>query len=238
MAFLKSCIAVMVLLISMGVLAQESKLSSEENQKIRLWMNGGSEDIAAGRLMKALGQFDTVIAFYEEKYRDEKAKIYCARSQPEALLYMLEAATKKISATVLSYDWANAHFMKAYTLVELRKLPEAQEQLERAIALSPRNARFLGELAGIYQAKKDWPMAMQTFKAAEAAAREISPPDFKNAELSRAWRGLGYVHIELNQLDEAEKMYRQCLELNPKDGKATLELNYIQKLRAKAGEKQ
>lgn len=78
-------------------------------------------------------------------------------------------------------------------------------------------------------------MALQTFQRAESAAREFSPPDSKNIELSRAWRGLGYVYVELGQIDEAEKMYKQCLDLDKNDQRALNELRYIQNLKTKSG---
>jgi tetratricopeptide (TPR) repeat protein len=43
------------------------------------------------------------------------------------------------------------------------------------------------------------------------------------------------VYVEQNRLDEAEALYRKCLELDPKDGRAAAELRYVQAQRAKAG---
>jgi tetratricopeptide (TPR) repeat protein len=108
--------------------------------------------------------------------------------------------------------------------------------LERALALSPRNSQFLSELASIYQGEKNWTTALQTYQLAEAAAREFSPPQVKDAELSRAWRGIGFVLVEQNRLDAAEKMYRQCLELNKNDSIALKELSYVLNLKAKKGD--
>ena len=101
------------------------------------------------------------------------------------------------------------------------------------MALSPSNSQFLSELGNIYELEKNWTMALQTFQRSEEAA-EFSPPESKNAELSRAWRGLGYVYVELNQIDEAEKMYLRCLELDKNDQRALGELRYVQNLRAKS----
>ncbi|MDR0233227.1 MAG: tetratricopeptide repeat protein, partial [Zoogloeaceae bacterium] len=78
-------------------------------------------------------------------------------------------------------------------------------------------SQFLSELGHIYQLEKNWPMAQHAFQRAEAAAKSFSPPDAANMGLSRAWRGLGYAYVELGQLDEAEKMYKQCLELDKND---------------------
>lgn len=63
--------------------------------------------------------------------------------------------------------------------------------------------------------------------------KEFSPPQLKNADLSRAWRGQAYVFVEQGQLDEAEKLYRKCLDLNAADARALNELRFIQVQRAK-----
>ncbi|MGL5632920.1 MAG: tetratricopeptide repeat protein, partial [Azovibrio sp.] len=98
--------------------------------------------------------------------------------------------------------------------------------------LSPYNSQFLSELAYIYQIEKNWPQALTLFQQAETAAQSFSPPDLYDIELAGAWRGQAYVYIEQNRLEEAEKLYRQCLKLNKNDAKALHELGYIEKLRA------
>ena len=134
---------------------------------------------------------------------------------------------------VVSENWAYAYYLKAYSLLELGRISEAKETLARALELSPRNSQFLSEFGHIYQLEKNWPKALEMFQASEAAAREFSPPELKATEHSRALRGLGYVHIELGQLDEAEKIYQQCLEIDKTDERAAHQLQYISNLRAK-----
>jgi len=212
--------------------AQEASKPSERDVKAAKLLQDGSLLAASRKPTEAIEDFDKVIAIYEEAYRDEKAKLYSARSMPEGLLYMLEASKANTPAKVVSGNWAYAYYTKAYALVELRQLPEAKTSLQRAIELAPHNSQFLSELGGIYQIEKNWPNAMKTFLAAEKQT-EFSPPELKNAELSRAWRGQAYVYVEQNQLDEAEKLYRKCLELNASDKKALNELRFIQAQRAK-----
>lgn len=212
--------------------AQEASKPSERDVRAAQLLREGSLLVASKKPAEAIVDFDRVIAIYEEAYRDEKSKLYSARSMPEGLLYMLEASKANISAKVVSGNWAYAYYTKAYALGERRQLPEAKASLQRAIDLAPHNSQFLSELGGIYQIEKDWPNAMKTFLAAEKQT-EFSPPEFKNTELSRAWRGQAYVYVEQNLLDEAEKLYRKCLELNASDTKALNELRFIQAQRAK-----
>ncbi|MCL2590853.1 MAG: tetratricopeptide repeat protein [Betaproteobacteria bacterium] len=197
-------------------------------------LNDGTNLLKAKKPKEAIEYFEKIITNYEEKFRNDKTVIFSARSQAETLMYLTEAAVEKKDAMVVSTNWAYAYFMKAYALVELGKVSESKLALERALALSPWNSQFLSELGHIYQREKNWPIALQTFQRAEKAAKEFSPPESKNAELSRAWRGLGYAYVELGQLGEAEKMYRQCLELDKNDQRALNELRYVQNLRAKS----
>ena len=61
----------------------------------------------------------------------------------------------------------------------------------------------------------------------------MSPPEFKNDNLSRAWRGLAYVDVELGKLAEAEDLCKKFLELNPADRRVAAELKYVQAQREK-----
>jgi tetratricopeptide (TPR) repeat protein len=213
----------------------------DEIRKSAQILTDGTRLLQSGKPDEAITYFDKIIASYEERFKDDKTQIFCARTPVESLLYLGEfAANAKTGsaegrAKVVSADWAYAYYFRAYALLELGRLSEAKSSLERALALSPRNSQFLAERAYIFQGEKNWPLALQTFKLAEAAAKNVSPPDVKNKDLSRAGRGMGYVLIEQNRLDEAEKMYRQSLELDKNDSKALKELRYIQNLKAKQG---
>lgn len=175
--------------------------------------------------------FDKIIAAYELRYKDEKSRLYTGRTWVEKLLYLLQAANAKEEpkrgAIIVSQAWSDAWYLKAYALVELRRPAEARSALEAALALAPRNSQYLGELGTVYLGQRDWPQALKMFEQAESAAREFSPPEVKNKELSRAWRGIAYVYVEQGRWDDAEKTYLQCLELDSNDRRAQAELNYV-----------
>jgi tetratricopeptide (TPR) repeat protein len=175
--------------------------------------------------------FDKIIAAYELRYKDQKAKPYTGRSQVESLLYLLQAANSKEEpkqgAIIVPQVWSDAWYLKAYALIELKRPAEARSALEAALALAPRNSQYLGELGTVYLGQRNWPQALKIFEQAEAAAKEFSPPEVKNKELSRAWRGIAYVYVEQGRWDDAEKVYLQCLELDKNDRRAQNELNYV-----------
>lgn len=235
MSFIRILIALSLIVVSAYASAADDTLPFVDDTKYAQILSEGVHLAASGNQSEAISKYDQIISAYEDAYRGKRVKIYCARWQTETLMYLLEAASAKKSekAVVLSVNWANAYHMKAYSLVELNRISEAKEMLNQAITLSPQNSNFLAELGYIYQREKNWPKALKTFQAAASAARDFSPPEVKNTELSRAWRGMGFVYVEQHKLDEAERMYRQCLELDASDRIAAAELQYVQALRAK-----
>jgi tetratricopeptide (TPR) repeat protein len=188
------------------------------------------------KLQPAIEKCEKVIASFKAHYGNRKETIYCARTSAENLAYLLQAAADSRNAIAISATWSNAYFIKAYALQDLGRIAEAKSSLMVAIELSPWNSRYLSELGSIYVLEKNWTRAKEVFEKAEDQA-PISPDDSKAEELGRARRGLGYVFVELGQLEEAEKKYQQCLTADPKDTKAAQELEYVRGLRAKAKSK-
>jgi len=189
----------------------------------------------------AIEKCEKVIALFEAHYRKSKEKVYCARTSPENLGYLVMAAADmnegkfehgKERAIVLSSTRSSAYYMKGWALEELKRLEEARAAIKQAIGLSPFNSHYLSELAYLYALEKDWDKALEVYRSAEEHA-SLSPDDVKQLELGRARRGLGYVFVELGKLDEAEKKYQQCLADDPNDTKAAAELEYIRNLKAK-----
>ena len=235
MPYPRVLVAVAALLASVSVWAQNPPAANADDTRNAQLLQEGAQLAKASRQAEAIDDFDKVAAFYENAYRDETARLYSARSQVESLLYLAEEANAKTSAKVVSSNWAYAYYLKAYALVELNRADEAKTILQRAIDMAPHNAQFRAEMGNLYQREKNWPQALASFDAAARDAREFSPPQIKNSEIGRAWRGTAYVYVEQNRLDEAEALYRKCLELDPKDGRAAAELRYVQAQRAKAG---
>jgi tetratricopeptide (TPR) repeat protein len=193
----------------------------------------GLRAMQAGRHAQAISEhFDKVIDFYQAKYKDVSSRVYCARSLHESLQYTADAARDKVSAIVLKSTWADAHFAKGFALVELKRNAEAKPSLEQAVRMSPRNAHYLSELANLYTTERNWPLALATFRAAEAAAKDFEPSPTKDSEVARAWRGQGFVLVEMNHYDEAEALYLRCLQLDRSDQQAAAELLYVREQRA------
>lgn len=213
--------------------AEEAPAQNEADAKLAQTVNAGISLALAHKYKEAIERFDTVIASYEDRFRDSEDTIRCARWLGESMFYLLDAANKepKKKVIALSPTWADAYYLKAYVLVHVGQFAEAKPWLDKAIALSPSNSLYLSELGGVFQREKNWPMALQSFQSAERAA-ELSPQESKKTEQAKAWRGIAYVFVEQGRLEEAENLYRKCLELDKDDTLAANELRYIDKMRA------
>lgn len=195
-------------------------------------INAVTDLIRAGRSAEAIPILDTAIADADRYYATEKRQIFCARSLPETLMYAGMGANAKKDTVVLGPEWSMLIFLKGFALVDVGRGDEAKPLFDRAIALSPMNAQFLAEEGEWYKARKDWANAYQLFSSASVAA-DINPKDTDHAEKRRALRGMGYALSEQRRFDEAEKLFRECLKLDPKDAGALQELEYIREQRGK-----
>ena len=193
-------------------------------------MQDGLDMIRAKNPQAAIGYFDRVIEFYEDKYRDSKQRVYVAQSPMETIHLTLGAALDKQAAQVISGPWSYAYYYKGYALIELKEMSQAKAALERAVALTPTAAMFLSELGHVYQAERDWNKALTLFGEAEKVSDFSADPARAKG---RALRGIGFSLIELGDLDRATKMFERALSLDPNDAKAKNELAYIASLRKK-----
>jgi tetratricopeptide (TPR) repeat protein len=191
-----------------------------------------------GKIKEALALVDEVIASYEDRYRRGKGHVFSSRSPAEAQAYLRMIGTAPGTSTeqagVYNSTWGDAYYLKGYMLVEQRRFEEARKALEAAVALAPRNAAYRTELGQLLLKGRAWDAAEKHFKQAEVDARELSPASVRKREITGALRGEAFVLVEKKDLDGAEKLYNECLKLDPDDRVAQAELAYIAKQRAKA----
>jgi len=182
---------------------------------------------------RAIALAEQVISAEEAAHRGDPRRFYSAGSQTEAVAYGGLGAKDGKDTVVLGPEWGQALFIKGYSLIDLGKPDEARKFLERAVELSPFNAQFLGELGEWHKSHHNWPVSYDLFKRAEAVANMMPGEEMQKFFLRRALRGQGYVLIEQNKLDEAEALFRRCLEIDPNDAGAKNELQYIAQQRAR-----
>lgn len=225
-----------LLVVSTGVAAKDTPAPAS---KIPEAQQAEDQAVIRAAILITQRQFDDalvllepMIAAHEAQAAREKRRIFSARSFPEMMDYMLGSANSRQSSVVMSYNWGMALYLKGFALIELRRGEEAKLWLDRAVALSPSNAKFLGELGEWYKARGRLDEATAAFKRAEIAA-EFSPDALKLPEKARAMRGIAWVAVEQGRLDEADTIYRQCLAMNAEDQMAKNELAYIAQQRLK-----
>jgi tetratricopeptide (TPR) repeat protein len=206
-------------------------LLDAEDPELEL-LSAGRRLLGQGNPVEALRKsFDVVARRLDARHSGSSDTLYCARGPAETLYYLGLASAEKRGASVLAPTWSDAHYLKGYALLELGRLAESREALERAVALSPGNSQYLSELGYTYQVEKNWSESLATYTAAESAA-EMSPDEVRESDASRAMRGQGFVLVELGRLDEAEAIYRKAIATDPGDQHSAGELQYIERLRA------
>ena len=225
-----------ILVLAVGctkfVNAQQATSESAINQKYGKLLNEGVQKLANGNAKDSINNyFNPIISYYESHYKKDGKREYSSRGTTETLFYLLQAATEKQSAIVISQLWADAYYFKGYATLELRNINDAKIWIEKALEFSPSNSGYLSELGYIYQLRKDWNGALNIFKKSEEAAHTYTPEKIKRTELLKAMRGTAYVLVELGRLEEAEKKYLECLKINKNDKKSLSELEYVRNLR-------
>jgi tetratricopeptide (TPR) repeat protein len=192
------------------------------------------ELLEAGEPQRAITEcLQPVIDGFEKAHQGSGKRLYSAQNQMQVLIYVALPADKGQAVEVVGGEWADAYLMKAYALTELKKISEAQAALEAAVRLSPLNSQYQSELAYTYQVQKNCDKSIETYREAASVAELGSSEQTKSEDLGRAWRGEGYCLVEQGKLDEAEALYRKCLDANPNDRKAQGELQYVRSLRKK-----
>lgn len=200
--------------------------TAEQQKQRRERLTAAAAKIPAGQLTEALAQFDALIAEYQADVREPGQLVFCASTQTETLLYLLQASGRKQNAVVLDDTWSSAHYLRGYVLIDLRRSADAREALQQAVNLSPNNAQYLSELAQLLARTGQAEQALQMFKQAQSSA-EFSPPQRQSHDTARALRGQGFALIELKLYDEAEKAYREALALEPGNALTKSQLQVI-----------
>jgi tetratricopeptide (TPR) repeat protein len=225
-------IPVALALLAAAPAVQQAGSAPAAAQPAKSEVDKAAELIGAGKPGEAVALLDTFIADQERQRRGETRQVYCARSVAEGLVYSAAAERAHKPSVVLPQDACYSLFLKGFALIDLNRSDEARTWIERAVAMAPSNAHFLGELGEWYKIRKDWPAARALFQRAVDASA-LSPENRRVFDRTRGLRGLGYILIEERKLDEAERLYRQCLQLDPNDDRSKRQLDYIASQRGK-----
>lgn len=233
MAFAAVLIAALLQAAPLPPSATPAPPTSDLSARSRTANESAFAAIQSGHPQQAYDLLAPIVAEHEVANAREKRLIFCGMTLPESLLYMTMAAGKKRDGVAIAPDYCTALYLQGYALVDLGRVADARATYRRVIALAPMHAHFIAELGLSYRFDKNWAAMRDTCVEAENAAA-LSDEETKNRELGIALRCQGFALIELGQLDEAEKRFVRCLQIDPNDRKAKSELTYIQRQRLDA----
>lgn len=164
--------------------------------------------IQAGDPARALATVEPVVASFDKEFSGEKRHIFCSQTAEQDGYYMTTADGGADNVRLVTVTWCNALYVKAFALVDLDRLDDAQSAFERLVAFAPKHSRYLNELAYVLLKKKEWQHSIDAYRNAEAAA--TFTPQRRDYERCVSFRGIGYDLVELGRLDDAEAAYRKC----------------------------
>ena len=217
-------------LISLAAPAQAGAGDIDERQKPQI--DAATAALSKGQPQLALDTIEPVISAYQASLSGEKRRLYCGLSGAETIAYLGLPLRGAPGSVALAPGYCDALFLKGFALIDLNRVAEARTIYGQVIALAPFHAHFYAELGQSYRLTRDWPKMLELCTTAAGFA-DLADKDRVGYEKGLAWRCMGYALIEQGKFDEAEKLYRQCLEVDPNDAKAKNELEYISEQRAK-----
>lgn len=128
-------------------------------------------------------------------------------------------------------DWAykEALQLKAYVYAGNREFDEALKVIALIEKVAPVSSGTKTEKGFILSSQKKFDESLEVYQEAFAICEQYrSQAVYKAMSL----RGMGFVLIELKQLEEAERFFKQSLDIEPGNETALNELRYIAGLRA------
>jgi tetratricopeptide (TPR) repeat protein len=218
--------------------AKVIKQSSDDKE-----VSDGIDLIKAGKPQAAIdGPLADVVNRLEHQYAKSEDQVYSPRGPALSADYAaLAKGDKKHPANGkriinIGPSWAMAYWARGYAYSDLGRYPEAETELGKALALSPKDSQYLGELAYVNQHEGRYD---DSFKLYRAAIRNIGLMDVwtdseKNDFLCRAYGGQGVDLTQLKRYDEAGKAFDACLKLKPNDAKSKAGLETLRGLKSPA----
>lgn len=192
--------------------------------------------------------FDPALALFERHRPGPGVRVVASRSAhspAHALLALFENAEQRPQGSTIVTDstWPDTMYMKAFCLVDIGRVDEAELWLRRALELIPNDVVYSCELGHIEQSRRNWDASLAIYRGAldnvtQLEASGTFGPDaaFFGLSLSdwtrRSLRGIGYTLIEMGRYDEAIQIYHRVLAIDPSDERAQQELQYINQRRA------
>jgi len=176
--------------------------------------------IRRGKQAQAVKMFDQVIAHTDQQlYGDNRGRLCRVGGT---------AADSSVSVDPAVCD---AHFGKGFALIDMGRGDLAEAELRKASQMAPGNAHFANEYAELFKSRRDWQQSYDGFAQAWSVVdKATTGPDASVA--ARALRGMGFNKAAMGKFDEAQQLYTQSLQYEPKSEIAQAELGNIARRKA------
>jgi tetratricopeptide (TPR) repeat protein len=177
--------------------------------------------IRRGKQAQAVKLFDQVIAHADRQlYGDARSRLCRAGAS------LAHDAAVSVDPAV-----CDAHFGKGFALIDMGRGDLAEAELRKAVQMAPTNAHFANEYAELFKSRRDWQHGYEGFAKAWAVV-DKSPAGPDAAVAARALRGMGFTKAAMGQYDEAQALYTQSLQYDPRSEIARAELGNIARRKA------
>lgn len=187
-------------------------------------VNQAFDLIRSGKQAKAVNLFDKVIASADRSLAGDSRSPLC-RSDRTA------AVANPSQVVLVDGALCDAHFGKGYALIDLGRGDLAEAELLKAMRMAPGDAHFANEYAELFKSRRQWQQSYDAFAHAWAIAdKGKTGPDASLA--ARALRGMGYGKMQMGDLDEAARLFRQSQDFEPGSAAAKIELGNIARKQA------
>lgn len=165
--------------------------STIEEAKFRLSKN---EPKKAEMLLKSV--IDTVSLTFND---DEECGYFCFDNALEMTIFAL---SEKFQKTIRrpTYDFAEIYYMYAYSLIENRKLDEAESALKIALRWDPVSTVIMSELSEVYKQRKDYKNYLYWSKRVIEYASS-------SAMLARGYRNIAYYYCDIEEYEKSAAIY-------------------------------
>ena len=130
---------------------------------------------------------------------DEECGYFCFHNALEMAIFAISEKYEKTMRKA-TYNFAEIYYMYAYSLIENKKLDEAEDALKTALKWNPVSTAIMGELSEIYKQKKDYDNYLYWSK-------RIIQYASSSKMLARGYRNIAYYYCDIGEYKKSAAIY-------------------------------
>ncbi len=160
----------------------------------------------------------------------EGSVVYIAKTEDEKDAYLMRSNETHQEIVVLRSVCDEVMIQQALLAQQQGDTALVEQYLHKSLEVAPFRAQYWLKMGEFYLEQKQWKEAKDAFNLAEHFA-PLAAEGSRKFTIVEAKHGLGSVLIKTGHWDSAEKVYEDCLLLNPQDEIASGQLQYIGQIR-------